>query len=75
MRTGHDYLATHLHGINVLPSPERQPCGYGTMYAKRLRTCSALDHSKNYQNSIFKEAHLYWSERHLMTQQPRVGIG
>ncbi|GFR23569.1 gag-Pol polyprotein [Trichonephila clavata] len=75
MRTGHDYLAAHLHRINVLPSPECQLCGYGTMDAKHLRTCSALDHSKNYQNSIFKEAHLYWSGRHLMAQQPRVGVG
>ncbi|GFR12139.1 hypothetical protein TNCT_521721 [Trichonephila clavata] len=56
MRTGHDYLASHLHRINVLPSPE---CGYGIMNAENLRTCSVLDHSKNYQDSIFKEAHHY----------------
>ncbi|GFR06469.1 hypothetical protein TNCT_437721 [Trichonephila clavata] len=66
MKTGHDYLAAHLHCINVLPSPECQLSGYGTMNAEHLRTCSALDHRKNYQNSIFKEAHLYWSARHLM---------
>ncbi|GFR18640.1 hypothetical protein TNCT_602961 [Trichonephila clavata] len=46
----------------------------GTMNAEHLRTCSTLDHNKNYQNSIFKEAHLYWSARHLMAQQPRVGV-
>ncbi|GFR22543.1 hypothetical protein TNCT_646131 [Trichonephila clavata] len=28
MRTGHDYLAAHLHRINVLPSPACQICGY-----------------------------------------------
>ncbi|GFQ99140.1 hypothetical protein TNCT_650281 [Trichonephila clavata] len=65
---------TRLAFINALPSPECQLCGYGTMNAEHLRTCSALDHSKNYQNSIFKEAHLYWSARHLMALQPRVGI-
>ncbi|GFQ71988.1 hypothetical protein TNCT_610951 [Trichonephila clavata] len=75
IRTGHDYLAAHLHRINVLPSAECQLCGYGTMNAERLRTCSALNHSKNYQNSIFKEANLYWSARHLMAEQPRVSIG
>ncbi|GFQ75772.1 hypothetical protein TNCT_680141 [Trichonephila clavata] len=75
MRTGHDYLATHLHRINILPSPECQLCGYGTINAEHLRTCSALDHSKNYQNGIFKEAHLYWSARHIMAQKPRVGVG
>ncbi|GFR32139.1 hypothetical protein TNCT_349621 [Trichonephila clavata] len=58
MRTEHDYHAAHLHRINVLPSPECQLCGYGTMNAERLRTRSALDHSKNYQNS-------YWSAHHL----------
>ncbi|GFR12195.1 gag-Pol polyprotein [Trichonephila clavata] len=71
MRTGHDYLAAHLHRINVLPSPECQLCGYGTMNTEHL-TCSALDHSKNYQDSFF--THLYWSARHLMAQQPRVGV-
>ncbi|GFQ67376.1 hypothetical protein TNCT_493351 [Trichonephila clavata] len=75
MRNGHDYLATHLHHINVLPSPECQLCGYGTMDAEHLRTCSAQDHSKDYQNSFFKETHLYWSERHLMAQQPKKGVG
>ncbi|GFR23896.1 gag-Pol polyprotein [Trichonephila clavata] len=75
MWTGHDYLAAHLHHINVLPSPEYQLGGYGTMNAVHLRTCSALDHSKNYQNSIFKEADLYWSARPLMAQQPSVGVG
>ncbi|GFR25680.1 hypothetical protein TNCT_482611 [Trichonephila clavata] len=55
MRTGHDYLAAPLHRINALPSPECQLCGYGTINAKHLRTCSDLDHSKNYQNGIFKE--------------------
>ncbi|GFR30075.1 hypothetical protein TNCT_532241 [Trichonephila clavata] len=55
MRTGHDYLAVQLHLNNVLPSPECQLCGYGTMNAEHLMTCSAQNHSKNYQNSIFKE--------------------
>ncbi|GFQ64274.1 hypothetical protein TNCT_673101 [Trichonephila clavata] len=75
MRTGHDYLAAHFHRINVLPSPECQLCGYGTMNAEHLRTCSAQDHSKNYQSSNFKGVHLYWSARHLMAPQPRVGVG
>ncbi|GFQ98436.1 hypothetical protein TNCT_658111 [Trichonephila clavata] len=48
MSTGHDYLAVHLHRINVLPSPKCQLCGCGTMNAEHLRTFSALDHSKNY---------------------------
>ncbi|GFQ96282.1 hypothetical protein TNCT_646901 [Trichonephila clavata] len=47
MRTGHDYLAAHLHHINVLPSPECQLSGCGTMDAEHLRTFSALDHRKN----------------------------
>ncbi|GFQ72220.1 hypothetical protein TNCT_445271 [Trichonephila clavata] len=75
LRTRHDYLAAHLHRTNVLPSTKCQLCGFGTMNAEHLRTCSALDHSKNYQNSIFKEAHLYWSAHHLMAQQPRMGVG
>ncbi|GFQ93113.1 hypothetical protein TNCT_52741 [Trichonephila clavata] len=75
MRTRHDYLAAHLHSINVLPSPECQLYGYGTMKDEHLRTFSTLDYSKNYQDSIFKEAHRYWSARHLMAQQPRVGVG
>ncbi|GFR14562.1 hypothetical protein TNCT_351851 [Trichonephila clavata] len=74
MRTEHDYLDVHLHRINVLPTPEGQLCGYGTRNAEHRRTFSALDHSKNYQNSIFKEAHLYWSVCHLIAQQPRVGV-
>ncbi|GFQ87565.1 hypothetical protein TNCT_604571 [Trichonephila clavata] len=75
MRTGHNYLAAHLHRIKVLSSPECQLCSYGIMNAEHLRACSALDHSKNYQNRIFKKAHLYWSVRHLMAQQSRVGVG
>ncbi|GFQ85613.1 hypothetical protein TNCT_337891 [Trichonephila clavata] len=71
IRTGHDYLAARLHRINVLPSPECQLLSYGTMNAEQLKTCSALDHSKNYQNSIFKEAHLYWSARHLTAKGGR----
>ncbi|GFR22173.1 hypothetical protein TNCT_604621 [Trichonephila clavata] len=54
VKTRHDFLAAHLHRINVLPSPESQLCGYGSMNAEHLRTCSALDRSKNYQNSIYK---------------------
>ncbi|GFR14423.1 hypothetical protein TNCT_530691 [Trichonephila clavata] len=75
MRIEHDYLAAHLHRINVLPSQECQLCDYGTMNAEHLRTCPVLDLSKNYQKSIFKKAHLYRSARHLMVQQPRVGVG
>ncbi|GFR13811.1 hypothetical protein TNCT_731631 [Trichonephila clavata] len=71
MRTGHEYLASHLHRINIRPSPECQLCGHSTMNAEHLRTCSAVDHSKNYQKSIFKEAHLYWLALHLMAQHPR----
>ncbi|GFQ95695.1 hypothetical protein TNCT_445581 [Trichonephila clavata] len=74
LRTGHYYLTTHLHRINVLPSPECHLCSYGTMNSEYLRACSALDHSKKYQDSIFKEVHLYWTARHLMAQQPRVGV-
>ncbi|GFR08087.1 gag-Pol polyprotein [Trichonephila clavata] len=58
IKTGHDYLAAHLHRINVLPSPECQFCADGTMNTEHLMTCFALDPS-NYQNSIFKEVHLY----------------
>ncbi|GFQ79657.1 hypothetical protein TNCT_147641 [Trichonephila clavata] len=47
MRTSHDYLAVHLRRSNVLPSPECQLCDFGTMNAEHLRTCSAVDHSKN----------------------------
>ncbi|GFR23268.1 hypothetical protein TNCT_399211 [Trichonephila clavata] len=71
MKTGHDYLAAHLHCSNVQPSAECQVCGYGIMNAEHLMTCSALDHSKNCQNNILKEAHLYWSARHLMAQHPK----
>ncbi|GFQ97097.1 hypothetical protein TNCT_651231 [Trichonephila clavata] len=65
----------HIHRINVQPSPECQLCGYGTMNAEHLVTYSSLEHSKNYQNSIFQEAHLYRSALHLMAQQSRVGVG
>ncbi|GFR11912.1 hypothetical protein TNCT_174451 [Trichonephila clavata] len=75
MRTEHNLLVAHLYRINVLPPPECQLCGYRAMNAEHLRTCSAPDHSKNYQNSIFKEAHLYGSARRLMVQQPRVDVG
>ncbi|GFR28193.1 hypothetical protein TNCT_437131 [Trichonephila clavata] len=75
MRTGHDYLATQLHRIDVLISPGCQLCGFGTMNTDYLRTCSTLDHSKNYQDSNFKVAHLYWSGCHLMAQKPRMGVG
>ncbi|GFQ73317.1 hypothetical protein TNCT_367361 [Trichonephila clavata] len=70
MRTGHYYLATHLHRINVLPSPECQPCGYGTMNAEHLRNFSALDHSKNRSKQHFQGGHLSWSARNLIDQQP-----
>ncbi|GFR22512.1 hypothetical protein TNCT_225971, partial [Trichonephila clavata] len=48
VKTRHDFLAAHLHRINVLPSPESQLCGYGSMNAEHLRTCSALDRQKQH---------------------------
>ena len=75
LKTGHDYLASHLHRIKILPTPECQLCGFQTMDVEHIKDCPALDHSIQEEDRLYKEARLYWSARRLMAEQPRVGVG
>ena len=75
--TGHDYLASHLHRIGVLSSPECVLCGYASMNADHLIACPALisDTQVQDEDGTARLSRLYWSARRLMAQQPRVGVG